>query len=82
MDIDILKIICVVKPLPPYQESSSLFIYYVNTWQKRVKKSYDSFICENHRKINKIMHCVEKKKILSASFEDIAIFHVNLEIDR
>ena len=39
------------------------------------------FICENHRKINKIMHCIEKKK-LSASFEDIAIFHVNLEIDR
>ena len=40
------------------------------------------FICENHRKINKIMHCVKKKKILSASFEDIAIIHVNLEIDR
>jgi len=27
------------------------------------------------------MHCVEKKN-LSASFEDIAIFHVNLEIDK
>ena len=40
------------------------------------------FICENHRKINKIMHCVEEKKFLSASFEDMAIFHVNLEIDR
>ena len=80
-DIDILKIICVVKSLSSYQESTSwsLFIFYVNTWQKRVKKSYDSFICENHRKINKIMHCVEK---VSASFEDMAIFHVNLEIDR
>ena len=41
----------------------------------------DIFICENNRKMNKIIHCVEKK-ILSASFEDIAIFHVNLEIDR
>ena len=39
------------------------------------------FVCENHRKIDKIMHCVEKKN-LSASFEDMAIFHVNLEIDR
>ena len=34
------------------------------------------FICENNRKINKIMHCVEKKKILSGSFKDKAIFHV------
>ena len=33
------------------------------------------FICENNRKSNKIMHCVEKKK-LSGSFEDRAIFHV------
>ena len=39
------------------------------------------FICENHRKINKIMHCVEKKN-LSGSFEGKAIFHVILEIDR
>ena len=39
------------------------------------------FIYENNRKINKIMHCVEEKKNLSASFEDMAIFHVNLEID-
>ena len=29
----------------------------------------------------KIMHCVEEKK-LSGSFEDKAIFHVILEIDR
>ena len=43
--------------------------------------TYDIFICENHRKINKIMHCVEKK-ILSVGYEDIAIFHVNLDIDR
>ena len=34
------------------------------------------FICENNRKSNKIMHCVEKKK-LSGSFEDRAIFHVS-----
>ena len=40
------------------------------------------FICENHRKINKIMHCVEKKKYLIGSFKDKAIFHVILEIDR
>ena len=39
------------------------------------------FIYENNRKSNKIMHCVEKKK-LSGSFEDKAIFHVILEIDR
>ena len=26
------------------------------------------FICENHRKSNKIMHCVEKKKILNWQF--------------
>ena len=40
------------------------------------------FICENNRKSNKIMHCVEKKKSLSGSFEDKAIFHVILAIDR
>ena len=39
------------------------------------------FICENHRKSNKIMHCVEKKN-LNDSFKDKAIFHVILEIDR
>ena len=33
------------------------------------------FICENIRKSNKIMHCVEKKKNLSGSFEFKAIFH-------
>ena len=33
------------------------------------------FICENNRKSNKIMKCVEKKK-LRGSFEDRAIFHV------
>ena len=33
------------------------------------------FICENDRKSNKIVHCVEKK-CLSGSFEDKAIFHV------
>ena len=38
------------------------------------------FICENNRKSNKIMHCVEKK-ILIGSFKDKAIFHVIL-IDR
>ena len=32
------------------------------------------FICEKHRKRKKIMHCVEIF-FLSASFEDIAIFH-------
>ena len=31
-------------------------------------------ICENNRKSNKIMHCVEF--ILSDSFEDRTIFHV------
>ena len=40
------------------------------------------FICKNNRKSNKIMHCVEKKKILIISFKDKAIFHVILEIDR
>ena len=32
------------------------------------------FICENNRKSNKIMHCVEF--LLSGSFEDRAIFYV------
>ena len=40
------------------------------------------FICENNRKSNKIMHCVEEKKNLIGSFKDKAIFHVILEIDR
>ena len=35
------------------------------------------FICENNRKSNKIMHCVEEKKSLSGSFEDRGIFHVS-----
>ena len=39
-------------------------------------------ICENNRKSYKIMHCVEKKKILIDSFKDTAIFHVILEIDK
>ena len=38
-------------------------------------------ICENNRKRNKIMHCVFKKNLID-SFEDKAIFHVILEIDR
>ena len=33
------------------------------------------FICENNRKSNKIMHCVEFFFI--GSFEDRAIFHVS-----
>ena len=32
------------------------------------------FICENNRKSNKIMHCVDF--ILSGSFEDMGILHV------
>ena len=40
------------------------------------------FICENNRNSNKIMHSVKKKKNLSGSFEDKAIFHVIQEIDR
>ena len=40
-----------------------------------------TFICENDRKSNKIMHCVEKNS-LSGSFEDKAIIHAILEIDR
>ena len=39
------------------------------------------FICENNRKSNKIMHCVEKSSG-SGSFEDKAIFHLIQEIDR
>ena len=39
------------------------------------------FICENNRKSNKIMHCVEKKYLIG-SFKDKAIFHVILEIGR
>ena len=39
------------------------------------------FFCENNRKSNKIMHCVEEKKSIG-SFKDKAIFHVILEIDR
>ena len=39
------------------------------------------FIFENNRKSNKIMHCVGKKNLIG-SFEDRAIFHVILEIDR
>ena len=39
------------------------------------------FIFENHRKSNKIMHCVEEKKYLIVSFKDKAIFYVILEID-
>ena len=39
------------------------------------------FICENNRKSNKIMHCVEKKTLIG-SFKNKAIFHVILEIDR
>ena len=38
------------------------------------------FICENNRKGNKIMHCVEF--FFSGSFEDKAIFHVIQGIDR
>ena len=38
------------------------------------------FIFENSRKSNKIMHCVDFFFI--GSFEDKAIFHVILEIDR
>ena len=34
------------------------------------------FICENNRKSNKIMNCVEKKS-LSGCFEDRVIFHVS-----
>ena len=40
------------------------------------------FICENNRKSNKIMHCVEKKNYLIGSFKDKANFHVILEIYR
>ena len=32
------------------------------------------FICENKRKSNKIMHCVDL--FLNGSFEDMGIFHV------
>ena len=39
------------------------------------------FICENKRKRNKIMQCVEIL-FFSGSFEDKAIFHVIQEIDR
>ena len=40
------------------------------------------FMCENHRKRNKIVHCVEIF-FLSASFEDIAIFHgIQLSYER
>ena len=39
------------------------------------------FICENNRKSNKMMHCVEEKKISIGSFEDKAIFNVIKEID-
>ena len=39
------------------------------------------FICENNRKSDKIMHCVEKKNLIG-SLKDQAIFHVILEIDR
>ena len=50
----------------------------------QVNLSYDSYdiICENNRKSNKIMNYVEEKKLLSGSFEDRAVFHVILEIDR
>ena len=34
------------------------------------------FICENNRKNNKIMHCVDLLFFLSGSFEDMGIFHV------
>ena len=40
------------------------------------------FICENNRKSNKIMHCVEEKNYLIDSFINTAIFHVILEIHR
>ena len=39
------------------------------------------FICENNRKINEIMHCVEIF-FLIGSLKDKAIFDVILEIDR
>ena len=39
------------------------------------------FICENNRKSNKIMYCVEIF-FLIGSFKDKAIFHEMLEIDR
>ena len=39
------------------------------------------FICENNRKSDKIMHCVENF-FLIGRFKDKAIFHVILEIDR
>ena len=45
---------------------------------KKIKKNF----CENNRKSDKIMHCVEKKTFLIGSFRDKAIFHVILEIDR
>ena len=38
-----------------------------------LKVSPTIFICEKKRKSNKIMHCVEEKKI-RGSFEDRAIF--------
>ena len=34
-------------------------------------------ICENNRKSNKIMHCVEEKNSLIGSFKDRAIFPVS-----
>ena len=36
------------------------------------------FICENNRKSNKIMHCVEFSFFWIGSFEDKGIFHVIL----
>ena len=65
---------------------SENFVYkkfkYINLMKKNL--SYDGgglkvrpppiFIFENNRKSNKVMHCVEKKKSLSGSFEDRAIF--------
>ena len=45
------------------------------------KRAPPIFICENNRKSNKIMHCVEFFFSIG-SFKDKAIFHVILEIDR
>ena len=46
--------------------------YYIGPWNYPYYPPI--FICENNKKGNKIMHCVDL--FLSDSFEDMGIFHV------
>ena len=45
--------------------------YYTYNFNKK-----KTFFCDNNRKSNKIVHCVDYLFYFSGSFEDMCIFHV------